>query len=151
MPLFDIIKDPGAEAAVAVLVTPEESVEVEQAAPSELDLLRAAAREADARDAALPEFPIDAVAEKFLELCLEKARQLSVQPYRQDFDVEEGFREALRIVGVNVLTGDWPTVLNGRESALATVAELTRRGFGAPRHDYRRVDDAWVLRIRFSY
>lgn len=153
MPLFDIIKDPGgADAAVTVVVTHEESVEAEPTTPPELELLREAAREADARDTVEPEYPMDASAERFLELCLAMAHQMSVQPYRRDIDIEDGFRSALlRIVGVNVLTGTWSMVLNARESALATVAELARRGFGSPQHDYRRVDGAWVLRIRFSY
>lgn len=154
MPLFDIIKDPNsAESAVAVLVQQQEELSAEQEPQenSELQALRAAAMEADAREAFEPEYPMDGLAHSFLAKCLAQAQQSSVRPYRHDPDVEDGFRSALRIVGVVVLTGDWPTVLNARESALATVAELQRRGFETPRHDYRRIAGAWQLRIRFSF
>lgn len=153
MPLFDIIKDPiGAEAAaVEVLLAREVCEEVEPMVPSEVDLLRASAREVDARETADPEYAMDADAEAFLAMCLARAQQSSVQPYRHDPEIEDGYHGgALRVVAVAVRTGEWSAVLNARESAIATVTELARRGFGLPRHDYRRVAGQWELRIRFS-
>lgn len=156
MALFDLIKDPErAEVPPGDVLEEPPPQEVTQVVEvPEIELLRASAREADARAEAASEFAMDELAERFLAMCLAQARQSSKQPYIHDREALKDFdhqRGALRIVAIPALTGDWPTVLAGREAALATVAELRRRGFGAPVHDYRRIEGVWELRIRFSF
>lgn len=151
MPLFDFIKDPNTAEAVAVLVAQEESTaeETPTTQHAELETLREIARTVDAREAEPRRYPMDPQAERFLASCLEQARRSCEHPYRQDNEIEDGLPPTLRAVGVSLLKGDWQTVLNCRESALAAVAELRRRGFVVPRHEYVRVAGQWELRIRF--
>ncbi len=159
VPLFDIIKDPERAAAEQQQLSVVEQHElIELAAQidgetSEIQELRANAHAADARDTLTPMFELDSQAEYFLEVCLSRAREISVQPYRYDPNIGHGLdlRGTVRILAVPVMDGDWKQVLSGRESALATASELLRRGFLYPMHDFRRVAGRWELRIRFGF
>jgi hypothetical protein len=152
VPLFDIIKFPErAEQVVEPLdVVQEELITTSSANVSEVELLRALARQTDAQTEVERRYPTDARAEKFLSLCLDETRKACAKSYEHSPDVEDMPSALLRVMEVVVLSGEWPIVLDARESALATVAELSRHGFLHAMHMYRKVKNEWQLWIRFG-
>lgn len=159
--LFDLVKNP--ELAERV---PDQDLDLsDDDAPAagpdsaysvEVQRLRRRALEVDAHALALRTItchtPLDELAQEFLRKCLEAGAAASdtVQHDLPDFS-DRRYQIILRVCTVPLVTGNWATVADGRESAIAAAAELHERGYAAPAHRFDRNGSEWTLSIRFGF
>jgi hypothetical protein len=96
--------------------------------------------------------PLDDLAYEFLRKCLEAGAAASetTQPDHPNLH-DHRYQLILRVCTVQLIAGDWETVVSGRESALAAAAELLARGYASPAHRFDRNGPEWKLSIRFGF